>query len=183
MKTNRRVLITALLLLTYIFSLTTAASANRLVSLPQQLPAQTGGPSISSDQADYTAGSLVTLTGAGWGAGESVHVFVNDDQFQSWSYSTDVTADGSGGFTVQFSLPLWFVAQYSVTATGSSNAVATTSFTDAAGANIDQCANGDFNSTDTDCPHGTPADGDWQNGDLQSNNSHYREGDSVPFRI
>ena len=29
----------------------------------------------------------------------------------------------------------------------------------------------------------TSSDGDWQNGDLNANNSHFREGDSVPFRI
>ena len=43
-------------------------------------------------------------------------------------------------------------------------------------ANIDQCANGKFGAPTT-CP---PA---WQNGDLNSNNSFYREGDTVPFRV
>jgi uncharacterized repeat protein (TIGR01451 family) len=49
----------------------------------------------------------------------------------------------------------------------------------AAGANqaadLDQCANGTLASPQS-CPPG------WQNGDLNGNNSHYREGDSVPFR-
>src|SRR6266511_5293685 len=53
-------------------------------------------PSIVSDQADYTPGSTVTLMGANWGAQEAVHVLVNDDAGQTWSYSADVTADGSG---------------------------------------------------------------------------------------
>ena len=87
-------------------------------------------PSIVSDQADYTPGSTVTLMGANWGAQEAVHVLVNDDAGQTWSYSADVTADGSGNFTHQFQLPNWFVADYSVTATGSSGATATTAFTD-----------------------------------------------------
>src|SRR6185369_3951915 len=74
-------------------------------------------------------------------------------------------------------------ANYSVTATGDqSQRVVTTTFTDAAGANLDQCANGDF-PRDASCPSATSADGDWQNGDLNENNSHFREGDSVPFRI
>src|SRR5258708_6267472 len=47
-------------------------------------------------------------------------------------------------------------------------------------ANIDQCANGAAVSNIISCP---PGSGDWQNGDLNRNNSHYREGDSVPFRI
>jgi hypothetical protein len=48
---------------------------------------------------------------------------------------------------------------------------------------LDQCANGTFLSTNTDCPAGTSSDGNWQNGSLNPNNSHFREGDSVPFRI
>ena len=45
-------------------------------------------------------------------------------------------------------------------------------------ANLDQCANGTLQAPVV-ClasPNG------WQNGDLNPNNSHYREGDSVPFR-
>ncbi len=74
----------------------------------------------------------MVLTGANWSPNESVHIFVNDDAGQSWSYTTDVVADGGGGFTVSFQLPNWFVALYGVTATGSSGATATTSFTDLA---------------------------------------------------
>src|SRR6266508_5041378 len=87
-------------------------------------------PSVVSDQADYTPGSTVTLTGANWGAGEAVHIVVNDDAGQTWSYNADATADDSGSFTNQFQLPNWFVADYSVTASGSSGATATTAFTD-----------------------------------------------------
>src|SRR6266545_4959752 len=88
-------------------------------------------PSISSDLADYPPGATVTLTGAGWGPGEAVHIYVNDNAAQTWDYNGDVTADATGGFSKQFQLPNWFVATYSVAATGSSGATATTSFTDA----------------------------------------------------
>ena len=44
-------------------------------------------------------------------------------------------------------------------------------------ADIDQCANGKF-SAPSSCTGSA-----WQNGDLNINNSHYREGDSVPYRI
>src|SRR5919198_5145670 len=58
-------------------------------------------------------------------------------------------------------------------------AAATLGVGSAAGANqaadLDQCANGTLASPQS-CPPG------WQNGDLNQNNSHYREGDSVPFR-
>src|SRR5205823_2466364 len=91
---------------------------------------QTFSPTITSDQADYFPGSTVTLTGANWGPGESVHLFVNDDIGQTWSYNTDVPADATGSFTNQFELPNWFVATYTVTATGSSGLVAQATFTD-----------------------------------------------------
>ena len=42
-------------------------------------------PTIQSDKADYAPGELVTLTGSGWGAGESVHINVDDDQTKTWS--------------------------------------------------------------------------------------------------
>lgn len=41
-------------------------------------------------------------------------------------------------------------------------------------ANLDQCENG---------PAASPKACDWVNGNLNSNNSHYGEGDSVPYRI
>src|SRR5438046_9773272 len=49
-------------------------------------------PSIQSDQADYSPGSLVTLTGANWQPGENVHLFVNDDVGQTWSHVADIPA-------------------------------------------------------------------------------------------
>jgi hypothetical protein len=60
-----------------------------------------------------------------------VHIFVNDDVGQSWSYSADVTADIGGTFTVQFPLPDRFIADYSVSANDASGLRATASFTDA----------------------------------------------------
>jgi hypothetical protein len=99
---------------------------------PSPTPSETpsSSPTIASDQADYVPGATVTLAGTGWAADEAVHIFVNDDAGQTWNYSTDVSADSSGGFTVQFQLPNWFVATYTVTATGSSGLVAQTTFTD-----------------------------------------------------
>ena len=41
-----------------------------------------------------------------------------------------MTADASGNISDQFNLPDWFVATYTVTATGAQSGVATTSFTD-----------------------------------------------------
>src|ERR687898_1261595 len=75
-------------------------------------------PTIQSDKADYSPGELVTLTGSGWQAGEKVNIFVNDDAGQTWSRNVDVNADASGNISDSFNLPDWFVATYSVKATG-----------------------------------------------------------------
>ena len=88
-------------------------------------------PQIWSDKADYSPGETVVLSGANWAPGESVHIRVNDDEGQTWSRDVDITADYAGGISDQFNLPDWFVANYSVTATGAESRTATTSFTDA----------------------------------------------------
>ncbi len=85
---------------------------------------------ISSDKSDYAAGETVTLTGTRWQSDEAVHIFVNDNDSQSWSHDADVVAGAGGGFTYSFDLPAWFVATYAVTATGASGTIATTTFTD-----------------------------------------------------
>jgi hypothetical protein len=110
---------------------TTTTTTSTTETTTTTVPPPVFSPSISSDQEDYAPGATVTLTGTGWGAGETVGIFVNDDIGQSWSYTTNVTADANGGFTVQFSLSIFFIANYSVTATGASGAVARTTFTDA----------------------------------------------------
>ena len=99
---------------------------------PEPTPAATPAlpATISSDQSDYPPGGMVRLTGENWPAGESVHLFVNDDAGSTWSRSVDVVAGAAGQISDQFNLPNWFVADYSVTATGASGAVAKTTFTD-----------------------------------------------------
>jgi uncharacterized protein DUF5979/prealbumin domain-containing protein len=138
------------------------------------------GATIASDLPDYNPGATVTLTGAGWTGGESVDITVNDDAGQTWSLNSDpdpVTND-SGAFTYQFQLPNWFVANYSVTATGLTSGTATTSFTDLSIGTYDQCSNDDgdgYAGGDTGCR--------WINGNLQRNNSVYFEGDATVQRL
>src|SRR3712207_4272763 len=110
------------------FTLLFLTFAVAMLVFPAMAFAQTA-PSIASDKADYAPGELVTLSGSGWQAGESVNIFVNDDAGQTWSRNVDVVADSSGNISDSFNLPDWFVATYSVTATGASG-TATTSFTD-----------------------------------------------------
>ena len=87
-------------------------------------------PTIQSDKTDYHPGELVTLTGGGWQAGESVHINVNDTYGATWSRNVDVIADASGNITDSFNLPNTFVSDYDVTATGTQSGTATTTFTD-----------------------------------------------------
>ena len=102
------------------------------------------GATVSTDLTDYLAGGHVVLTGAGWAADEAVHVVVNNTLGQTWQLVTDVVADGSGGFVLEFDLPNYFVSDYDVTATRArTSGTATTTFTDAnPSADLDQCANG-----------------------------------------
>jgi hypothetical protein len=115
--------VTAVLLL--LAGLSVAALAPAATAAPAE-----AGPTIASDQADYPPGGLVTLTGEGWASGEAVHLTVNDDVGRTWQRDVDVTADGAGTVTDQFNLPDWFVATYSVVATGEVSGVARTAFTD-----------------------------------------------------
>jgi hypothetical protein len=87
-------------------------------------------PSVWSDKADYAPGELVTLSGANWAPGESVHIRVNDDAGETWRRDVDVTADEAGTIADQFALPTSFIAVYAVTATGAQSGVATWTFTD-----------------------------------------------------
>src|SRR6266508_3078937 len=114
----------ALFALVLLTALAVASSSKAAVESPPP-------PSVSSDKADYAPGELVTLSGAKWSPGEAVHIRVNDDAGETWRRDVDVTADESGVISDQFNLPDWFVATYTVTATGATSGTATWSFTDA----------------------------------------------------
>jgi len=148
---------------------------------PTAEPAPALPPTIQSDKADYAAGQLVTLTGGNWAAGELVLIFVNDDIGQTWNHSASVTAAEDGTIIDVFRLPSWFVATYSVRATGAVSGVATTTFTDAPPQiDLDQCRNGAAGS-----PNNCVALGGgqgWANGNAGASQSHYVEGYSIPYR-
>src|SRR4051794_22623680 len=154
-----------------------------LAASAQLVPSGTGA-SITSDQEDYSPGALVTLTGSGWASGEAVHIVVNDTIGQTWKLvsgqngaAPDPTADGSGTFTYSFNLPNYFVSDYGVTASGPTSGTATTTFTDVSIGTYDQCSNDQgtgYSSGDLGCR--------WINGNLQSSNSLYNEGDATVQR-
>jgi hypothetical protein len=93
-------------------------------------PAPSGPPWILSDKEDYAPGEEVILTGGNWRAGESIEIVVDDDGGSIWRHQVAVVADSSGRITNTFMLPDWFVATYTVVATGETSGMATTTFTD-----------------------------------------------------
>ncbi|HEU5212912.1 MAG TPA: hypothetical protein VFU10_09110, partial [Gaiellaceae bacterium] len=144
-------------------------------------------PTIASDLPDYNPGQTVTLNGTGWESGSNqVHIVVNDTAGVA-TFLHDVNVDVvNGTVTDSFSLPTYFVASYTVTATQQTSSggtlTATTTFTDAnPSANLDQCANDPAPSPSSDgCD--TNAN-QWVNGNLGASKSFYLEGDSIPYRI
>jgi hypothetical protein len=85
---------------------------------------------IWTAKTDYVPSELVDINGSGFAAGETVELFVDDDQTKSWTHSATVTADENGKFYYEFRLPDWFVAVYTVTATGDQGTEAVTEFDD-----------------------------------------------------
>ena len=108
----------------------TGALDNASTSFSDAFAAAPATPAVMSDKTDYHPGETVTLTGTGWQPLESVHLLVNDDMGQTWSFNSDVTAGSTGEFQTSFQLPNTFVALYGVTATGPVSGVVRTSFTD-----------------------------------------------------
>ncbi len=138
-------------------------------------------PTIVSDKTDYPPGGTVVLTGTNWLPLDTVTINVNDDTGKAWEKDVTVQANVNGEITYTFVLPNQFIANYAVTAVGSDGRTATTTFTDAPSANLDQCANGQAPSPNTDGCNTDP--GDWINGNLGAGRSVYLEGDSVPYRV
>src|SRR5690349_11551757 len=72
----------------------TAMSAALLLgtvgSASAALPTSPFGPAISSDKLDYAPGEHVVLNGGGWQPGETVSVYVEDSQNQTWFHNVDV---------------------------------------------------------------------------------------------
>ncbi|MBI2764688.1 MAG: hypothetical protein HYX53_02115, partial [Chloroflexi bacterium] len=135
-------------------------------------------PTISSDQADYPPGSHVYLSGMNWAANETVNIVIDDDAGDSWINTGTVSASDTGTVAYDFYLPNWFIANYTVTATGPISGTATTTFTDLSIGTYDQCSN----DTGTGYPTGDTGCR-WINGNLQSNNSRYIEGDATVQRL
>ena len=148
----------------------------RRLQSPALAAGTTAAPTIVSDQPDYAPGATVTLAGANWQGDTTVRIQVNDDAGKTWSRDVNVPVAADGTIVDSFALPDWFVATYSVTATGDqTKRVATTSFTDAVP------ISNEFSQAQNGNPHTGIAD--WVGGVLNATHTTYKEGMSSPQRI
>src|SRR5262249_18266448 len=129
----------------------------------------------------------VKVTGSGWLEGEVVELTF-----------TETATDPPGGF-VDGPFIFYATAQpdgtisngdfypdehdrgvtFLLTAKGAiSGRTAQTTFTDNISGDLDQCANGGVGDPPVPCTGAA-----WQNGNLNANQAHFVEGDSVPYRI
>ena len=143
-------------------------------------PPALAAPVVTTDQPDYGPFDLVTITGAGVDANQLLDVVVitpygsiyTGDGTGTPGFDT-VQADSGGGFVYFYQLNDYGVGTYTVEVydnadTAHSTILATTTFTDCIQYNLRQWAD---------------LDRQWQTGNLNSSNSRYVEGDSVPFRL
>jgi len=133
--------------------------------------------SVATDKVAYFPGESILISGAVWQPGENVRIIVSklnnvadsDTLFltadaQGEILSADYSAEESTEYTV-----------YEVTASGiESQAAATTSFSNKLG--LSQCHNGGIGETPI-----SPII--WVNGNANAQNSHYIEGNSIPYRV
>ena len=153
------------------------------------------GPIVTTDKLDYAPEEIVTITGHGFAANTSYDIpvirpdgsiVIGNGSFTPGSDS--VSTDGSGSFEYLYQLDgilgAYQVQVYASPWSGDVDepALATATFTDAPPANpagnLDQCANGGVGD-----PPDTCSGSAWQNGNLNANQAHYEEGDSVPYRL
>ncbi|HEY0461087.1 MAG TPA: hypothetical protein VGC97_18270 [Pyrinomonadaceae bacterium] len=146
--------------------------------------------SVTTDRSDYQIGDTAIITGSGFLANESVRLQVahvsGTGELSGGHDPWFVTADSNGNIS-----STWYVdpddslgATFLLTADGQSSFLhAEHTFTDNVGVNLDQCQNVDLLHLNDPCGT-TPANQhpNWANGDINGNNSQYREGDGLPYR-
>ncbi|HLO30005.1 MAG TPA: Ig-like domain repeat protein, partial [Anaerolineales bacterium] len=157
----------------------TEPSTATATTAPTDTPTAIVPPTITSDKADYAPGELVTLTGQNWQGDTTVTITVVDAVPTVYHDTDQVQVQPDGTISDSFNLPTTFVDRYFVTAKGvQTGRTATTTFTDLSIGTYDQCSNDTgtgYTSGDTGCR--------WINGNLQSSNSHYAEGDATVQRL
>jgi hypothetical protein len=156
-----------------------------VLALASATAARAAEPSVATDKPDYSPGQTVSITGSGWQSGEAVTLRVTH---------ADGTIEGGAGhdpWTIRAApngdiVSSWYVnpddsvgSTFLLTAMGASGAAAQATFTDKIGLNLDQCQNGTLANLGVAC--GQPPTS-WENGNINGQNSQYREGDGLPYR-
>jgi hypothetical protein len=110
------------------FSISSSTSASLSTS------ASTTGATLTTDKVDYQPGEIVTFSGTGWGANDTITITIHEDP--QWSHpdrTVTAVADGSGSFSNHtFTIdPRDYGVTFTATAVGNpSGFVAQTTFTD-----------------------------------------------------
>lgn len=91
------------------------------------------GATVDTDKDDYAPGETVIITGAGWAAGESIHLNLTEDPVADGPHDWDVVADQSGGFSdASFSPGMQHLGvMFTLTATGAVSGTSVAIFKDA----------------------------------------------------
>jgi uncharacterized repeat protein (TIGR01451 family) len=146
-------------------------------------------PKLTTDLADYSPEMTVQVSGTGLAAGTALALpvlrpdgsIVKGDGSFTPGWDT-VTTDAQGNLAYSYQLDgvegLYVVRAYPAPWSGdwTQTPLASVMFTDAT-VNMDQCRNGPF-SAPVQCTGSA-----WANGDSQATQAHWREGDSLPYRI
>jgi len=148
---------------------------------------------VITNKSDYTPGDTVTITGSGFAPNESVSLHIAESN-NTKPWDNFATPDAFGNFSnSQFAVPPDFGVTFSLSATGlSSSLTATTTFTSSGQApsapsspagSLNQYRNGKVGCNSGPCVACSPADvAGWVNGNAGASNSHYVEGQSIPYR-
>lgn len=172
---------------------TTSSISSGAASTPApSVSAPVTAPVLSTDKADYNPGSIATIFGNFFASLQNIVLKIFGGSVDNGTYTEttkNITTDGSGSFTTAYALDNIFRPLYTIVASAlDGTKLAQTTFTDAPGQNLDQCQNGKFTTfsaflANLAIPCGTTANQAWQNGNINSNNSAYREGDGLPYRF
>src|SRR5829696_8779249 len=156
----------------------------RLLSPLNLVLPQSNQPSVLTDKLHYEPGETVLIKGSGFSPDERVVLQVRHHDrrvevgsaYDPWDVQADAAGDISSSWIVnpQETHGSWL----EVRAKGADSGLfAMVFFTDPASADLDQCGNGPASA-----PVPCTLDA-WQNGNLNQNQAHYGEGDSVPYRM
>ena len=137
---------------------------------------------LSTDKDDYHPGETATIFGRFFAPLETfmIKVFGIDENNQNYTETEkEITADANGEFSFSYLLDSLYRPFYEVVvSTLGGEKIAETWFRDSSVGTYDQCSNDDgdgYAIADTGCR--------WTQGNIQSNNSTYFEGDSTVQRL